>query len=169
LKWTLIRGKRPSAIAVAIPTVVAFVVAMTVIVTVGVVLTSAGCILAAMRRQSRIKKVLSDRYMLPEGHVDSYSRSAPSNTVTRSKAETSFRMDGGNKGAKSPETQIATGDGQLRICCAVRCPTPRLICGRMALWSPPNRKPSRPAVGCVFHQQSLCLNGMSTLAQTNAA
>ncbi len=66
LKRTLIRGKRPSAIAVAIPTVVAFVVAMTVIVTVGVVLT-----------------ILSDRYMLPEGHVDFHSRSAPSNTVTR--------------------------------------------------------------------------------------
>jgi amino acid transporter len=80
--WTLIRGKRPSAIAVSIPTVVAFVLAMTVIVTVGVVLTSTGCILAAMRRQSRIKKVLSDRYMLPEGHVDFHSRSAPSNTVT---------------------------------------------------------------------------------------
>jgi amino acid transporter len=83
LKWTLIRGKRPSAIAAAIPTVVAFVVAMTVIVTVGVVLTSTGCILAVMRRQSRLNRVLSDRYMLPEGQVDFHSRSAPSNTVTR--------------------------------------------------------------------------------------
>jgi hypothetical protein len=83
LKWTLIRGKRPSAIAAAIPTAIAFVVVMTVIVTVGAVLTSTGCIWAAMRRQSRIKKVLSDRYMLPEGHVDFHSQSAHSNTATR--------------------------------------------------------------------------------------
>ena len=81
MKWTLIRGKRPAAIAATIPTVIAFVVVMTVIATVGVVLTSTGCILAAMRRQSRVKKVLSDRYMLPEGHVDIHSQSAHSNAT----------------------------------------------------------------------------------------
>jgi uncharacterized membrane-anchored protein len=70
MKWTLIRGRRPAgAVIVAIPTVIAFVVVVTVIVTVGVVLTSTGCILAAMRRESRRKKTVSDWYVLPEGYI----------------------------------------------------------------------------------------------------
>ena len=50
LKWALIRNKKPFAVAAALPTVVAFIVVMTVIVAVSVVLTTTGCILAAMRK-----------------------------------------------------------------------------------------------------------------------
>jgi uncharacterized Tic20 family protein len=66
LKWTSIRNKKPSVIAAAIPTVVGFVAVMTVLVAVSVVLTTTGCILAAMREKSRREKALSNRYMLPE-------------------------------------------------------------------------------------------------------
>jgi hypothetical protein len=69
MKWTLMGGKRPAAIA-AVPTVIAFVAGVTLIVTVGGILTITGCILAAMRRKSLRTKAVSDRYMLPEGYVD---------------------------------------------------------------------------------------------------
>jgi hypothetical protein len=77
MKWTLMRSKRSAAIA-AVPTVIAFVVGVTLIVTVGGILTITGCILAAMRRKSLRKKAVSDRYMLPEGYVD-YSLKAEAN------------------------------------------------------------------------------------------
>jgi len=83
LKWTSIRNKKPSAIAAAIPTVIAFIAVMTVIVTIGVGLTGAGYILAAMRRKSRRKKALSDRYMLPEGYIDFDCPPPYSNATTK--------------------------------------------------------------------------------------
>lgn len=70
MKWTSIRDKKASAIAAAVPTVIVFVVAMTLIVTAGVFLTATGCTLAAMRRKSRRKRSLSNLYMLPERGVD---------------------------------------------------------------------------------------------------
>jgi hypothetical protein len=71
LKWTSIRNKKPSAIAGAIPTVVAFMAVMTVLVAVSVVLTSAGYVLAAMRKKSRRENALLNRYMLPEECIES--------------------------------------------------------------------------------------------------
>ena len=74
MKWTSIRDKKVSAIAAAVPTVIVFVVAMTLVVTVGVFLTATGCTLAAMRRKSRRKRSLSNLYMLPERGIDFSSR-----------------------------------------------------------------------------------------------
>jgi hypothetical protein len=82
LKWTSIRDKKPSAIAAAVPTVIVFVVAMTLVVTVGVFLTAAGCTWAAMRRKSRRKSSLSNLYMLPERGVDFNARAANLKTGT---------------------------------------------------------------------------------------
>ena len=77
LKWTFIRHKKPSAIAAAVPAVVAFVVAITFIVAIGVFLTATGCAVAALRQRSRRKySPPSNWYVLPEGHVDFRSRSA---------------------------------------------------------------------------------------------
>ncbi len=73
---TLIRYKKPSAIAAAVPTAIAFIVIMTVLVAVSVVLTSTGFVLAAMRQKSRRRNALSNRYMLPEGYVD-FNRVVP--------------------------------------------------------------------------------------------
>jgi len=53
LEWTLIRGKKPSAIAAATPKVIVCVLAMAVIVTACVFLTATGWPLAAMRRKLR--------------------------------------------------------------------------------------------------------------------
>jgi hypothetical protein len=69
VKWALKRARRPAVIA-AVPTAIAFVVVVAVIVTVGGILTITGCILGAMRRKSLREKAISDRYMLPEGYVD---------------------------------------------------------------------------------------------------
>jgi hypothetical protein len=69
LNWTFIRGKKLSVIAASIPTVIAFGMLLTVLVVVSVVLTSAGCASSVMRRESRRKKAVSDRYMLPESYV----------------------------------------------------------------------------------------------------
>lgn len=82
MKWTFIRAKKPTAIVGAVPTVIALVVAVTLIVTVGVFLTATGYTFAALRRKSRKKRSLSNLYMLPEGYVDFHSRSANLKTGT---------------------------------------------------------------------------------------
>jgi hypothetical protein len=74
LKWTLLRGKRASAIAAALPTVSAFVVVATVIVAVGVMLTSTGRIFARHDKEHGEKKAfrtISDQR--PEGYVPQLS------------------------------------------------------------------------------------------------
>lgn len=71
MKWTLIREKN---LGTAVPTVIAVVVAMAFMVTVGVVLTATKLTWVAMRRRSRRKHSLSNLYMLPEGYVDFNSR-----------------------------------------------------------------------------------------------
>lgn len=71
MKWTFIRDKKLSAIAAAIPSVIAFVVAITFIITIGVLLTATGCTLAAIRKRSRIRNSPpSGWYTLPEGYAD---------------------------------------------------------------------------------------------------
>jgi ABC-type Fe3+ transport system permease subunit len=60
LKWATIRYRRPSAIAAAVPTVLAFIVATAFIVTVGVFLTGTGCAWAMLRRRSRLKRSLTN-------------------------------------------------------------------------------------------------------------
>lgn len=69
----------------ALTTITAFVVVVTVIVAVGVILTSTGCILAAIRQRSRRKKALSDQYILP---AHSTSPSSYWNTITQPYAGT---------------------------------------------------------------------------------
>jgi uncharacterized membrane protein len=69
LNWESIRYRKPSAIAAAVPTVIAFVVAITFIVTVGVFLTGTGWVRAAVRRKSRLKLSLTDQ-KLAESCVD---------------------------------------------------------------------------------------------------
>jgi hypothetical protein len=86
LKWTLIRGKRASVIAAALPTVTAFVVVVTVTVAVGVILTSTGWIFAAIRQRSRRKKALSSH--CPEGYVDLNAPSSYWNKIARPYAGT---------------------------------------------------------------------------------
>jgi hypothetical protein len=56
LKWTLLRGKWASVISAALPTVSAFVVVATVIVAVGVMLTSTGRIFARCDKEHGEKK-----------------------------------------------------------------------------------------------------------------
>ena len=56
MKWTLLRGKRASVIAAALPTVSTFVVVATVIVAVGVMLTSTGRIFARYDKEHGEKK-----------------------------------------------------------------------------------------------------------------
>ena len=56
LKWTLLRGKRASVMAAALPTVSAFVVVATVIVAVGVMLSSTGRIFARYDKEHGEKK-----------------------------------------------------------------------------------------------------------------
>jgi hypothetical protein len=84
LKWTLIRRKGVSVIA-ALPTITAFVVVVVVIVAMGVILTSTGFTIAAIRQRSRRKRVLTDQCILPSGAT---SPSSYWNTVTRISAGT---------------------------------------------------------------------------------
>jgi hypothetical protein len=74
LKRSWIRGKRPSAIAAAVPTVIVYSAVMTVIVFLAVLLTASGITWAAVRRRLRGRNTLSNRYMLPEGYQDFNSR-----------------------------------------------------------------------------------------------
>lgn len=76
MKWDLMRGKKPSAIAIAAPSAIASIVIMTFVVTVVVLLTATGYTMAAIRRRRRRKQALSDRYMLAERYSDFNSHSA---------------------------------------------------------------------------------------------
>jgi hypothetical protein len=106
-KWILFRGKRASVIAAALPTVSAFVVVATVIVAVGVILTSTGWIFAVIRQRSRRKKALSDQ--CPEGYIDLNSPSSYWNTIAGPYAGTPVSICENNLlvGAKS-DTQFGS-------------------------------------------------------------
>ena len=57
-------GNRPSSTDATIPAIIAYVFAVTLVLTVGAVWASAGWILAVMRQKSRKKKAPSDWYVL---------------------------------------------------------------------------------------------------------
>jgi hypothetical protein len=85
VKWAFIRDQKPSAIAAALPTIIAFAVAITFVVTIGVFLTATGCTLAAMRRRSRRRHAPpANWHTLPEGRVGLNSRSVELQTGTKS-------------------------------------------------------------------------------------
>jgi len=80
MKSTLTLEKKPSAIAATVVSALALVVAMAVVVAVGIVLTGTKCTMAAIRRRSRRKVLLSNLYMLPKGHGDFNVRTVTAKT-----------------------------------------------------------------------------------------
>jgi hypothetical protein len=82
MKSTTILDTKPSTVAATVAAALALVVAMAVVVTVGIVLTGTRCTLAAMRRRSRRKLLLSNLYMLPNDHGDTSFRPATAKSGT---------------------------------------------------------------------------------------